>query len=52
MIKLIDFLKIIEEAVGKQAIVNLAEMQPGDVESTYANIDAINDYVGFIQKLI
>ena len=49
-VKLIDFLKIIEEAVGKQAIVNLAEMQPGDVESTYANIDAINDYVGFIPK--
>ena len=30
--------------------MNLAEMQPGDVESTYANIDAIKDYVGFAPK--
>ena len=51
-VKLIDFLKTIEQAVGKEAIVNLAEMQPGDVESTYANIDAIKDYVGFAPKLI
>ena len=49
-VKLIDFLKTIEQAVGKEAIVNLAEMQPGDVESTYANIDAIKDYVGFAPK--
>ena len=25
-------------------------MQPGDVESTYANIDAIKEYVGFAPK--
>ena len=49
-IKLLEFLKLIEKSVGKKAIVKLADMQPGDVESTFANIDAINEYVGFRPK--
>ena len=46
-VKLIDFIKIIENCIGKKAKIDLTEMQPGDVESTFANIDAIQNYVDF-----
>ncbi|AIL64849.1 dTDP-glucose 4,6-dehydratase [Rickettsiales bacterium Ac37b] len=39
-----DFLKILEECIGKKAIVVEEEMQPGDVQDTYADItDSIRD---------
>ncbi len=46
-VKLIDFIEIIENCIGKKAKIDLTEMQPGDVESTFANIDAIQNYVDF-----
>jgi UDP-glucuronate 4-epimerase len=46
-VKLIDFIEIIESCIGKKAKIDLTEMQPGDVESTFANIDAIQNYVDF-----
>ena len=46
-VKLIDFVEIIENCIGKKAKIDLTEMQPGDVESTFANIDAIQNYVDF-----
>ena len=49
-VKLLDFLSLIEESIGKKAVVKLDNMQPGDVESTFADIDAINEYVGFEPK--
>ena len=49
-IKLLDFLELIENSVGKKANVKLVDIQPGDVESTYANIDAINEYVEFAPR--
>ncbi len=36
---LLDMIKIIEENLGKKAILNLKEMQPGDVETTFADIE-------------
>ena len=35
--KLTDFIKAIEEAIGKKAIINLLPMQPGDVAATWAD---------------
>ncbi|HWN87848.1 MAG TPA: GDP-mannose 4,6-dehydratase, partial [Chitinophagaceae bacterium] len=32
------FVKAIETAIGKKAVINFLPMQPGDVESTYADI--------------
>jgi len=48
--KLMDFIQLIEESVGKKAKISFMDMQPGDVESTFADIDAINDYVGFVPQ--
>jgi len=44
---LMDFISIIEEALGKKAEKKLLPMQPGDVEATYADISKLNQAVGF-----
>ena len=38
-IKLMDFIHAIEDAFGGKFKMNLMELQPGDVPSTYANVD-------------
>lgn len=38
-IKLMDFIKAIEEKLGKEAQKNMLPIQPGDVEATYANVE-------------
>jgi UDP-glucuronate 4-epimerase len=38
---------LIEDAVGKKALVELLPMQPGDVPATYADVDALAEAVGF-----
>ena len=47
MVNLNYFIEVIEEAVGKKAKKNYLEMQLGDMDKTSANIDKIQDYVGF-----
>ena len=47
VVQLMDFIKTIENAVGKKAEKNMMGMQDGDVVATYANIDALVDAVGF-----
>ena len=47
---LMDFIHTIEKACGKKAEINYLPMQAGDVEATYANIDAIKKAVGFEPK--
>lgn len=47
-ISLIDFISIIEEACGKKANRNFLPMQPGDVPSTFADIDDLIRDTGFI----
>ena len=39
--KLMQFIRLIEEATGKTAICDFQPMQPGDVPATYADIDDI-----------
>ncbi len=41
------FIQVIEDAVGINAQKNLLPMQPGDVPATYADIDALEQAVGF-----
>ena len=38
-VKLMDFIHAIEDAFGSKFKMNLMELQPGDVPSTYANVD-------------
>ncbi|HWC63050.1 MAG TPA: NAD-dependent epimerase/dehydratase family protein, partial [Rhizomicrobium sp.] len=45
--KLTDFIALIEQALGVKAKLSLEPMQPGDVESTYADIEASRRELGF-----
>ncbi len=49
-VALMDFIGLIENALGKKAKLNLLPMQPGDVHATYANIDDLKAAVGFAPK--
>lgn len=47
-VALLDFIRCLEDALGKQAIKRLLPLQQGDVPATYANTDALRDWVGFV----
>jgi UDP-glucuronate 4-epimerase len=47
---LIRFIKLLEEACGRKAELDLLPMQPGDVERTYADIEAIQRDLGYLPK--
>lgn len=46
-ISVLDFITVIETAVGKPAKRNYMEMQPGDVPKTWANADLLQALTGF-----
>lgn len=46
-VELEDFIKAIEKALGKTAIRNYLDLQPGDVPATYADVDDLMRDVGF-----
>lgn len=45
--KLMDFIGLVEDSLGRKAIVQFEPMQPGDVKETFADIEAIRRDVGF-----
>ena len=47
---LLRFIELIEKACGKPAIREFAEMQPGDVKETYADIEPASRDLGFDPK--
>ena len=47
-VALLDFIACIEKELGKTAQKNLLPLQDGDVPETYANTDALNQWVGFV----
>lgn len=47
-VPLFDFVGCIEDALGKKAEKRLLPLQDGDVPATYANTDALQDWVGFV----
>jgi UDP-glucuronate 4-epimerase len=46
-VALLDMIAILERALGREAKKILLPMQPGDVPSTYADIEALERAVGF-----
>lgn len=46
-VELMTFIEVIEKALGKSAQKNFLPMQPGDVLSTYADVDELMRDVGF-----
>ncbi|SDO42727.1 UDP-glucuronate 4-epimerase [Rhodoferax sp. OV413] len=47
-VPLLDFIGCIEDALGQKAEKRLLPLQDGDVPATYANTDALQDWVGFV----
>ncbi len=46
-VELMHFIALLEQALGRKAKMNLLPMQPGDVETTYADIEPLADYTGY-----
>jgi UDP-glucuronate 4-epimerase len=46
-VPLMEFIGYLESALGVKAHKNLLPMQDGDVPATYADMDALNTWVGF-----
>lgn len=46
-VKLRRFVEVLEEVIGKKAIIRLAPMQPGDVRATWADIEDLTAVTGF-----
>jgi UDP-glucuronate 4-epimerase len=44
---LLDYIVAIEKAVGRKAKLELQPQQPGDVEETYAAVEALQEATGF-----
>ena len=47
---LLDFIHLLEASLGVRAIKKMKPMQPGDVKSTFADIDRLKDWVNFNPK--
>jgi len=47
-VSLLEFIGCIEQALGKKAEKNLLPLQEGDVPATYADTDALRDWIGFV----
>lgn len=45
--KLSEMIACLEQALGRKARKNFLPTQPGDVEATYANVDALHNLTGF-----
>ena len=46
-VALLDYIAAIEQALGMKAKIELLPQQPGDVEETYADVDALKAATGF-----
>ncbi len=46
-VELMDYIRAIENALGRKAELNLLPLQPGDVPDTYADVDALVQDVGY-----
>jgi UDP-glucuronate 4-epimerase len=49
-VKLLDFIKILEEAIGKRAEMSMLPMQQGDVYQTFADIRLLEREIGYKPK--
>jgi UDP-glucuronate 4-epimerase len=49
--KLADFIAVLEQALGRTAAKEMLPMQPGDVASTYADIEAARRDLGFAPQV-
>lgn len=50
-VELLEFIKTLEDIIGKTADKRLLPIQPGDVVETYADIDNLNKAINFVPKI-
>lgn len=50
-VQLLEFVAILEDLIGKKAIIENKPMQPGDMFETYADIDDLTAEVGFAPEV-
>ncbi len=48
--RLLHYIEVLEDCLGKKAEKNFMAMQPGDVPATYANVDGLVDDFGYKPK--
>jgi UDP-glucuronate 4-epimerase len=46
-VALMDYVHAVEKALGKKGKINYKEIQPGDVPSTYADVQSLYNYINF-----
>ena len=46
-VQLLDYIELLEQALGRKAVRNLLPLQPGDVPDTFADVDALARDVGY-----
>ena len=46
-VKLMDYIKALENALNKKAKINFLDLQPGDVPDTYANVSNLKEELGY-----
>ncbi len=46
-VRLLDFIEVLEDALGKKAIRNYMDMQPGDVAATWADASLLRSLTGY-----
>ncbi len=49
-VQLLEFIEILEEALGKEAEKNMMPMQPGDMKETYADLSKSKEKLGYEPK--
>jgi len=47
-VRLMDYIEAIESAIGKTAVKNMLDMQPGDVKQTYADVSLLEALTGYV----
>ncbi len=47
---LMEYIESLENSLNKKAKINFLPMQPGDVKSTYANTELLEEWIGFRPK--
>ena len=47
-VELMEFIRCIENALGRQSVMKLMPLQAGDVPITYADTEALNQWIGFV----
>ncbi|WP_258171104.1 NAD-dependent epimerase [Paenibacillus sp. R14(2021)] len=48
---LLDFIAVLEQALGRKAVLKMMPMQPGDVVETYASVEALEQLTGYTPQV-